>query len=464
MFSLPGIGLLIVVIVTRPQEFVPALAQVPLLHLAALAAVIGYVIDVRIGRLRPVWSPLVPWALAFLAWAGICDLVAGGPLLGKRLTELVILAVLFLLLAGSIQRLRAFRWIAGLVMALCVFLSAVGVHQQFSPLGCIAVDSIMTAEGTPDGRACETALSCFSGDGDDYRCEKVGMFDTFSIEGRVRYRGELHDPNEMALLLGIGGVALGLAFIFARARDQRWGVAEFAAMATVGLSALCILYTQSRGGLLVVAIICGTFAVARYGARAALLAAIAAPIGMFVTGLALATRNEASAAVSTMLRYEAWSSGMMMFRGSPLFGVGHRQFGEHHYMTAHNSYVLTVAELGFIGLFLFLALLTQAVKILFVGYRQLGGIPGAATARVWALGLLAGGLGLAFQIGTLSFAYHSVLWIYLGLVAAWHGAVGSHLPTFSPRLRLAELLIICAVGVAFVAVLMPVFLRLKGAS
>lgn len=463
MFVLPGLGLLVIVLITRPQEFVPLLAGVPLLHMAAAAALLGYVIDIRIGRLRPQWSPLLWVGYAFLGWAGVCDLAAGGESLPQRLTELVILGVLFTLMAGGIQRLRSFRGLAGLVIALCAFLAVVGIEQRYAAYGCVAVDPVYTAEGAPDGRPCETAAMCVDGSGDDFRCERVGMFQTFSIEGRVRYRGELHDPNELALWLGLGGIALGLGLWFGRVPGARRGPRDVALAIAMGLCLACIYFTQSRGGLLVVVIIAGTFAIARWGRWAVIAGVVIAPMAFMVMRAATAARDTESAAMSTALRYEAWAAGLTMMRGNPLVGVGHRQFGEHHYMTAHNSYVLAAGELGFLGLVLFLALLAQALKIAYVGYRELGGIAGAEVPRAWALALLAGGLGLVFQIGTLSFSYHSVLWIYLGLVAAWHGAVVAHLPAFSPRLRLGEVLVVGVVAAGFVTVLLPLYLRLKHA-
>ena len=66
--------------------------------------------------------------------------------------------------------------------------------------------------------------------------------------------------------------------------------------------------------------------------------------------LLLGGRSGENADQSTLERYEAWSTGLTMFRGNPVFGVGARQFAEHHYLTAHNSYVLSFAELGFPGL------------------------------------------------------------------------------------------------------------------
>ena len=67
--------------------------------------------------------------------------------------------------------------------------------------------------GSYDGRPCVTPRECYLGDaepGGQYMCEHIGWFGTTSVgNGRVRYRGVLQDPNELALA---GGIGLPLAF------------------------------------------------------------------------------------------------------------------------------------------------------------------------------------------------------------------------------------------------------------
>ena len=68
-----------------------------------------------------------------------------------------------------------------------------------------------------------------------------------------------------------------------------------------------------------------------------------------------------------MRRAEAWATGLDMFKHSPIFGVGARLFNEHHFLTAHNSFVLTLAELGLIGMMLFVTFIYLSFKTLIVG-------------------------------------------------------------------------------------------------
>jgi O-antigen ligase len=176
----------------------------------------------------------------------------------------------------------------------------------------------------------------------------------------------------------------------------------------------------------------------------------------------LNSREGANADLSTTMRYEAWATGLDMWHGSPIYGVGPRLFGEHHYLTAHNSYVLTLAELGIVGNFLFVAIIYLCLKTLIVGLRELEDVPGARVAHVWGMCLLAAMAGIVFQINTLSFAYHSVLWLFFGLIGAWYSAVRHHRPELEIRLTLRDILIIAVACIAYATVLLPLFLKAKG--
>jgi O-antigen ligase len=177
----------------------------------------------------------------------------------------------------------------------------------------------------------------------------------------------------------------------------------------------------------------------------------------------LGGRSGESAAESTMGRYEAWGVGLDMFHHSPVFGVGARQFVEHHFLTAHNSYVLALSELGFPGLVLFVAIIYLSIKSLLVGLRELRDVPGSDVATVWGMSLLASMAGILFQINTLSFTYHSVLWIFFGIVGAWCSSIRYHRPEFRVGITLVDFVVIVVACALFITVFLPLFLRSKGA-
>jgi hypothetical protein len=457
VFALPGICGLIVFILARPQEFYEPLQQLPLLYLFCAAAIGGLVLDLKLRRLEPIAAPTLPWVAAFVLWALVCNAVNIPDRFIGHAIELGILATLYATIAHGVQRFRSLQLVAGVVMATCLFLALVAWHQGHQATSCVALDPEAHGEGWPDGRACELAEHCFGPEaepGTDYRCEKVGLFGTYSIEHRVRYRGELHDPNELGMTICIGGLSFLVAFAL---RRRTLGFAVLASLGA-GLILWTVLLTQSRGALVVLLAVPGVYFVRRFGvAGLALGAAAVLPV------LALAGRSGAKADMSTYLRYEAWAAGFEMFKGRPIFGVGHRMFGEHHFMAAHNSYVLALGELGIAGLFLFIGMLYLSVKILWLGVTRLATVPGARVARVWGLALLSSYAGMIFQINTLSFTYHSVLWIMLGLAGAYASAVRYHDPGFVVRTTLRDLVAIAAITVTFAIFALPLFLRWKHA-
>jgi hypothetical protein len=434
MFAIPGIIALVVFIYARPQEYFERLQVVPLLYLFFGLALYGAVVDVRAGNVRLRATPQLPWVLAFVAYASATVLLRAPSDAFGHVTELAICGALFGLVAHGVQTFRALHFVAGAVLAMVLFVCGVGAHQGFAPTGCVIIDETVrgdNATGKPDGRPCDTARSCYLGDaepGAQYVCERVGLFGTTSVgRGRVRYRGVLQDPNELALA---GGVGLPLAFAIARVPRRSLGGGLLVAL-TLGLVLLCAVLTGSRSGQLVFLAVLGIYFLQRFGLKGALVAGTAAlPL------LVLGGRSGTEASVSTTERIDCWVEALLIWRSHPLFGVGLGQFGDYHYLTAHNSYLLTLAELGPPGMVLFSIIVYLSMKIPFTVLRHVGPAhavapsDGQAVARPWAMALLAAFAGLGVGLFFLSFAYHYVLWIYLGLSGALFSAVKAHDPSF----------------------------------
>jgi O-antigen ligase len=169
-------------------------------------------------------------------------------------------------------------------------------------------------------------------------------------------------------------------------------------------------------------------------------------------------RNSEEASSSTLERLDCWASAISIWRSHPILGVGLGQFTEHNYMTAHNSYLLALAELGLPGILVFSIILYMSAKIPFVILRDVratpvesgGALAGASIARPWAMALIAAFAGLAVGIFFLSFTYHYVLWIYIGLAGALYSAVRTHHPSLHVRFGARDLAFVAALDVAVV--------------
>ncbi|MSP61030.1 MAG: O-antigen ligase domain-containing protein [Myxococcales bacterium] len=451
MFAIPGILALLLFIFVRPLEFLPALRALPMLYICFGVALFGFVIDLKLRRSRPAPTPQLGWVALFYLWCLATLAIRARGVLVPQAIDLAISISLYLLIAHAVQTFRAFQVVAGMLLALTLYLSFVGVHQGLAPFGCISVTyGGGDVTGEYDGRTCTRDRECYDGDpepGADYICERVGLVGTTSIgNGRVRYLGPLQDPNELALAIGIG-----LPFALGFLERKRTAPRVLIVVAALGLVAVCTVFTQSRGGQLVFLATLAAYFVKRYGLRGLLAGAVlAAPLFLF------GGREGAEAEGSSVERLECWYEGMTMFRFSPIFGVGQGQFIEHHFLTAHNSYVLAPAELGFPGMVAWSIVIYLSTKIPIQALRRYsapGAGPEAKVAVTWAMALLAAMIGLLVGIFFLSFCYHQILWVYVGMCGAFYSAVKSHDPGFEVGFAQRDFVWVCAIDAGLVGML-----------
>jgi hypothetical protein len=435
--AIVGALLLVFVLLVRPQEFVPSLQSLSLLNACAALALLGIGVELTTGKQPVPWTPQLPWLAAFVGW---CFLVTVRRLGLEGLSvawEYVGLSAVFMLVIAFAAR-TATRWrvIAALLVAIGVFLSCTCIHQSRQEAQCIAIDTSngegeRSGEGEPDGRECDNAWICEQQGKPRtaYACEKIGLFGTFTEGRRVRWRGTLGDPNELALVLG---VVMPLTFAFAGTSKKR--PTAVVAAAVLGLALWCVVLTGSRGGQLVVLTVLGVYFVRRYGFKGALIGALfALPVLLF------GGRAGEEAESSSLERIDLLYEGMDMIRAYPLLGVGAGQFVDHAFngMTAHNSYVLAAAELGLPGSLLWTMLVYTSVKIPWVlATRPPPGLD--ESLRPFALALVVAFAGMLVGIFFLSFCYKAVLFVYFGLSGALYGTVRRSCPSFVVPISLKE--------------------------
>src|SRR5262249_55440288 len=145
---------------------------------------------------------------------------------------------------------------------------------------------------------------------------------------------------------------------------------------------------------------------------------------------------------------------------NPFVGVGGGQFMEHHYLTAHSSFMLTLAELGPVGLLLFSVVLYVAAKLLIRIQLDLATRPEAAAARAWATAIMASLAGLLVSAAFLSIPFHAILWTFLGLPGALYAAVREHEPEYRVPFTLKDFIYVVIADIALVAGT-ALYLRIK---
>jgi O-antigen ligase len=166
---------------------------------------------------------------------------------------------------------------------------------------------------------------------------------------RIRGAGFLSDPNDLAQILLI---ALPLAFVAWRRGHQV--VNFFVVLVPVALLLWTTYLTHSRGGLIALAAVALMAARKKLGTAASTALAAVFILGMIALDF---TGGRGISAADGADRLEAWASGLEMFKSAPIFGIGFDGFTEMYEITAHNSFVLCLAELGLLGSALWMALL-----------------------------------------------------------------------------------------------------------
>jgi len=232
-----------------------------------------------------------------------------------------------------------------------------------------------------------------------------------------------YDANDIAVLF-----AMFLPVLFAEgvARRGLWRVAAWAGSCAILLG---IAMTQSRGVLIALGVVAFQ-AVLSSRRRLPLLLVFGLAACVFILNasdaywdrFAMVGKADSDYNVASESgRIELWKSGLAMLLRNPLTGVGVGQFaaanfaiGNGVFLTAHNTYIQVMTEMGVPALVLFIALLRRII-----GFTREGGASEALSEadRVRWLGMRYG--LTAFMVGVffLSYGYSTAFYSFMALVS-----------------------------------------------
>ena len=166
---------------------------------------------------------------------------------------------------------------------------------------------------------------------------------------RIRGAGFMSDPNDFAQIL-----LIALPLLFIAWRRGRTVTNSIVVLLPAAVLLWTTFLTHSRGGLLALAAVALMVARKKIGTTASTAVAAIFIFGMLALDF---TGGRGISAADGADRLEAWANGLEMFKSAPLFGIGFNGFTDLYEITAHNSFVLCLAELGLLGSTLWLALL-----------------------------------------------------------------------------------------------------------
>lgn len=186
--------------------------------------------------------------------------------------------------------------------------------------------------------------------------EQTGMGWTgiaLSQETRIQYVGIFNDPNDLGLLFVMCLPMAG----YLSSRGGLMGLRRLFWLAVAGLLVYGIYLTNSRGTILALLVVLGVYVWRKRGLITAGVLGAGALGGLMMLPSRLQDVDVSEE--SAFGRVDSWYEGMQMFMSNPLFGVGPGNYTDYNTLTAHNSFMLVLAEAGYFGFTIWLA---------FVGY------------------------------------------------------------------------------------------------
>lgn len=260
-----------------------------------------------------------------------------------------------------------------------------------------------------------------------------------------RLSGTFGNANETATALAVG-IALAGALALAL-RDKPW--LRLGAALGVPLCLFALFLTVSRGGLVaLVAVLVATVLMAGRRRKAALVAVAVAVLGTvfyFAVIAPPADRDRIVASDGGTGREDIWKVGWRMVEAHPVEGIGAGNFATSsvHYLlepgvimradfivddpkVAHNTYLQVLAELGIVGLALFLCILAYSVASVLRAVRTFSEA-GDREMEVLSRALFVALAGFLTAIFFGSREFSNQLWLLLALGPALLGVARAEL-------------------------------------
>lgn len=319
--------LYMVLILVRPHEWLPQLQDLPVIRLSLLLAFFSYLVLQQDKKFPPQTLCCMLLVLVMLL-SGIRNGWLGGGITSANnfIISGVLPIIVFSGLTTTVARTRMLMLIA--IIAAMVMVNN-GISQKNSSVGIGWAGS---------------ALSWLD---------------------RITYVGFFNDPNDLGMFFVMTLPFVVLFFL----------QGGFVIKVISALSGAYILYgvylTNSRGALVSLVAMAAVFSYLNWGKLKTVLTGLLlspALIFIFMKFRSIDVDEESAAG-----RVDSWYEGMQLFFWRPILGVGQGNFLDYHHITAHNSYVLTLAELGLSGYFLWMVFLLLTLYMVYP-QRQLNTI------------------------------------------------------------------------------------------
>ncbi|MCF8040478.1 MAG: O-antigen ligase family protein [Desulfarculaceae bacterium] len=369
----------IIFLYVRPQEFWDVLLNFPVMDILAGGGLICVFLEGSFDKAKFNNSPIAKVVVIMWLWFAFTEIptgwLGGVTYVLRKFSPTAILFYLLVLTVTNLSRLRILLWTLILVTT---FLSIDAIVQFYTGVSLV---------GT-------VALQRHVGEGEFVTQAKgIGIF---------------ADPNDLAL-----HVVPMLAFLLPPFYKKSIGNnVVFAVLLLIPL-VTGVVYTRSRGGIMAMAFVAWIYLRHRVG----LTFSVVGLVLLFGLLAAIPRFGDTSASAgSAQSRLDHWAYGIQLFRSSPIWGVGWDMFRADGYRhTAHNSFVLVMAETGLVGCMMWVSMFYLAGKHIFRMQRITRGPPWISPMSK-ALEAAMGG----WMVGGffLSQSYSFLLYILMAIVVA----------------------------------------------
>lgn len=320
----------------RIHEAIPVLysLKIPLmLSLGALSALMWHSLISR--QLTTFWHPSLTWLTVFWLLVIVGAVLSSNPGLAITYFKNIYWKIIIMTLAITwlVNSEDAVRRIATLIILAGVLIAVVALYNSANGIGLV--------EGTR---------------------VTIGR-DLGSMLG---------DPNDLSLVL-----MFPLAFALSFASAQKIGFARLLGLSCLILAMAAVISTQSRGGLLGSIAVFGIFGLRLIRSKALLLIIGIVAIAVLFAVAGISDRQSGGAAeegidASAMGRLYAWEAAFKMALDNPLTGVGLNNFYANYFFysphwdglnhAVHSTWFGVLAETGFLGLAVFVAMIISLIK------------------------------------------------------------------------------------------------------
>ncbi len=318
----------------------------------------------------------------------------------------------FLLYSALINTLRKQFWIFLILIVACCIIIHHGMSQKLSYNG-IGWAGVALSQGT-----------------------------------RITYLGFMNDPNDLGMFL-----VMNIPIVIYLKESSNSFFLKMFYLAALGGILYAIFLTNSRGALIGTFSLVVTYFYFKFGKiKTIITSLIILPVAFVIMSKFREIDSEEASAHG---RIEAWYEGIQMLKFRPLVGVSKGAFTDHHFLTAHNSFVLIMAELGVLGYTLWFMTIVLTLKMmlrvmglnheLYETYETLK--EDILSAKCLFFSLI-GFLSTAFF---LSRSYVVFLYLFLGLMCAVFARVATQIPEINDVLETKKILKL--IGLSFISLL-----------